>query len=153
MKKEDKDLTPKEYLKYREKVIKDFKELWHWGDPAFYDLIVEACKLHELKNRGYAGNREPLANFYESEGFGIPAWKGCLVRLSDKYSRIKTLVRGERDPSLIEVKKMESLEDTILDLGIYAFIELVLLRKAKAKKVYRKMLRNVEEEKAGALLL
>lgn len=125
---------------YKEKVIKDFLSIWKWGDPAFYELIIEACKLHERKNRGYAGKRDPLANFYECEGFGVPAWKGCLVRMSDKWSRMKTLVTEENDPVLIEAKKMESIEDTIFDLGVYSFIELILLKKAKAKKLYREIL-------------
>jgi len=114
----------------KEEIIKDFLGLWKWGDPLFYQIIVEACALHERKNRGYAGKRNPLANFYECEDFGVKAWKGCIVRMSDKWSRMKTLINEENDPMLIEAKKMESLEDTIFDLGVYSFIELVLLRKS-----------------------
>jgi len=127
---------------YKKKVIKDFLSIWRWGDPEFYKIIIEACKMHEKKNRGYAGKRNPLANFYECEAFGIKAWKGCLVRMSDKWARMKTLVKEENDPVLIEAKKMESLEDTIFDLGIYSFIELCLIRKAKAKKVFQEILKK-----------
>jgi len=137
-------VTTKE--EYKKRVIKDFLSIWEWGDPEFYRLIIEACELHEKKNRGYAGKRNPLANFYECEDFGVKAWKGCLVRMSDKWSRMKTLVNEENDPVLIEAKKMESLEDTIFDLGIYSFIELILLRRAKADRVYKEILKNNSSE-------
>jgi len=130
----------------REKIKKAFLETWEFGDPDFYQIIWKACELHELKNRGYAGKRNPLANFYECEDFGVKAWKGCLVRMSDKWSRMKTLVNEENDPVLIEAKKMESLEDTIFDLGVYAFIELILLRRAKAEKVYKEILEKDSSE-------
>lgn len=135
--KKEKKMTQEEYKEY---IIEEFKKIWKWGHPTFYDVIIDACRIHEKKNRGYAGKRNPLANFYECEDFGVPAWKGCIVRMSDKWSRMKTLIREEDDPILIAAKKMESVEDTILDLGVYSFIELVLLREAKKKKVFKKVL-------------
>jgi len=136
----------------RKRVIKEFLSLWEWGDPTFYEIIVKACKLHELKNRGYAGKRNPLANFYECEDFGVPAWKGCIVRMSDKWSRMKTLIKERNDPTLIAAKEMESLEDTIFDLGIYSFIELVLLKKVKSKRVYKKVFEQEKDSKEEAMI-
>lgn len=94
------------------------------GRPSpFYQILAEAGDLHSRKNLNYAGETpDPFRNFRESEDFGIPAWKGVLVRESDKWMRIKNLSSGI--PDMVG----ESLEDTMMDLGVYAFIMLALFR-------------------------
>ena len=89
------------------------------------DLFDELKALHIAKDADYAG-KEPLSNFKRCEAFGIPAWKGCLIRLSDKYSRLVSLVEkgGERAVA------GESVEDTLKDLSVYSILTLVLLRQA-----------------------
>jgi len=89
----------------------------------FYDILVRAADIHARKNLNYAGmGDDPFKNFKECEDFGIPAWKGILVRMSDKWMRIKNLANGM--PDLVG----ESLEDTILDLLVYSGIDLCMLR-------------------------
>ncbi|AQQ75483.1 DUF1599-containing protein [uncultured archaeal virus] len=114
----------------RELLFEGFKRVWRYGHPVYYDLIIEICKIHELKNKGY-GIGDPLGNFKESERFGIPAWKGALVRLSDKVSRIYNLVKHLDDPEYEDAVNMESIEDTLMDLANYALLIIVLLREAK----------------------
>jgi len=103
----------------------------------FYNILVQAADTHARKNLNYAGaGNDPFRNFRECEELNIPAWKGVLVRLSDKWMRIKNLAGGVPD------RVGESLEDTLLDLGVYSFITICLLREA------RDDLRNGTEEEA-----
>jgi len=111
----------------REKVLKEFKSLWKYGHPLFYDLIIKMCEIHEIKNKSY-GLGNPLGNFMESRRFGIPPWKGCLVRVSDKVSRLYNLASKLGDPEYSDAVKMESLEDTLIDLANYSLLCIILLR-------------------------
>lgn len=95
----------------------------YYGHQQFYKIIEELKVLHSRKNHDYARNDDPLSNFKEAEKFGIPAWKGCLVRMSDKWSR------------LIELSKKEgfneSIDDTLRDLAVYSIICLILYKEKK----------------------
>jgi hypothetical protein len=69
------------------------------------------------KGHDYAAGNDRLANFKHSIEFNISPWKGILVRLSDKFSRLTSFATQE------EMKvKSESLEDTCLDIANYAFL-------------------------------
>lgn len=118
----------------KEELRKKFLNIWSFGHPEFYKLIWEMCMVHEVKNKSYGVDGNPLGNFMESERFGIPAWKGILVRISDKVSRIYNLTAKADDPEYADAIKMESLEDTFLDLANYAILGLILLRKESLKK-------------------
>jgi hypothetical protein len=97
------------------------------GHPRFFELLDEMALVHERKNAGYAGidNPDPLANFRGSEKLGIPAWKGGLIRLGDKYERAINLARN---PSNEQVG--EALEDTLLDLANYALLIICLIEES-----------------------
>ncbi len=94
------------------------------GDPRFYALLDEIAALHSRKNHDYAPSEEPLANFRMAEKLGVPAWKGVLVRMSDKWSRILQLAQGKNP-------KNESLRDSLVDLAVYALIDVLLIEEQK----------------------
>ena len=100
------------------------------ASPEVLKIFDELKKLHESKDHDYAG-AEPLSNFKRCEQFGIPAWKGCLIRLSDKWSRIVTLSSTENAVA------GETIEDTLSDMAVYAVITLALLRGSKSKQAER----------------
>jgi len=88
----------------------------------FYFIEKEQAKGLEIikaKNSDYGASDDPFANF---RMFGE---LGFAVRLSDKLSRIKTLL--ERGSAKV---KDESLEDTILDMANYCYL-LLAYRKGK----------------------
>ena len=95
----------------------------YFGHPLFYELLDELKEIHSRKNHDYAGEGDPLKNFRMSENMGIPAWKGCLIRISDKFSRLCSFAKKEK----YEVKD-ESIEDTLMDLAIYSIIDIILYR-------------------------
>jgi len=97
------------------------------GHPRFYELLDEIAELHDKKNHDYAQDGDPLSNLRRSENFGIPGWKGILIRLSDKWSRLEELSKKEA-----RVKE-ESIKDTLLDNAIYSLLAVVLLEEDEKK--------------------
>jgi len=95
------------------------------GHPRFNELLEKMSELHADKDHDYSKDGH-LANFYVSEDFGIPAWKGCLIRLSDKFSRIKSLVKKGNN----QVKD-ESLIDSLQDLAVYSLLTIILLEETE----------------------
>ena len=95
----------------------------------FNEIVKEMTELHDRKNRDYAGS-EYLSNFLMCERMGIPAWKGSLIRLSDKVSRLMNIARTDE----ISVSD-ETITDTLTDLGVYAIVTRILYEHSKASKV------------------
>ncbi len=93
------------------------------GDPRFYKLLDEIADLHSRKNHDYAKTEEPLSNFHRSTALGVEPWRGVLVRMSDKWSRIEQLAGGK-------IAKNESLRDSLVDLAVYALIDVLLMEDA-----------------------
>lgn len=97
-------------------------------------LCNEARKLSERKNHDYADPEtkegDPLAvfsNFTQCEKQGICSTEtGMLVRLTDKFSRLKNLL----DPQHQQAVKDENVEDTAKDIINYICL-LMGYRKAK----------------------
>ena len=123
----------------RKKVIEEFKALWKFSHPEFINHIVEMCETHEVKNKAYGGGN-PLGNFEESERLGIQSWKGAMVRLTDKYTRMCNLTKNIGNPEYADARDMESLDDTLIDLSNYGIIVAVLFNKQKAKRVFKEVL-------------
>jgi hypothetical protein len=92
-------------------------------NPAFIALLKEIEALHEAKNHDYSTDADPLSNLRRSEAFGVPAFKGVLVRLSDKWSRIEQLAAGK-------TPKNESLRDSLIDNAVYSLLAILLLEEA-----------------------
>ena len=98
----------------------------YYGHSDFYKLLDELKEIHSNKNHHYSGEGDPFKNFKLSENMGLPAWKGCLIRISDKFSRLCSFAKKE------EYKvKDENIEDTLLDLAIYSLIDIILYRENK----------------------
>lgn len=106
--------------------LRTMKELG--GHPRFYELLLEIAELHAKKNHDYAQDSDPLSNLRECERFGIPAWKGSLVRITDKISRLTQLASGKQAQIT-----SESLLDTLQDLSVYALLTIILLETQTTK--------------------
>ena len=87
----------------------------------FYQLLEDMKKTHDAKRHDYASVEDVFANFRTCEMAGIPAWKGCCVRIGDKFSRIMGFAKKEK----LKVKD-ESIKDTLVDMANYALIALIL---------------------------
>ncbi|GAA0123017.1 MAG: DUF1599 domain-containing protein [Clostridium argentinense] len=78
---------------------------------------MEICKelnnLYKIKNHDYG---DSFGKGFKEYGMVMP-----VIRLEDKLSRLKTLIKSEN-------KVDESIEDTLMDLANYAIMTLIELR-------------------------
>ena len=93
------------------------------GSPRFYELLDEIADLHDRKSNNYSTDSDPLSNLKMCEQFGVPAYLGVMVRLSDKWSRLTQLAGGK--PDLVG----ESIIDTLKDMAIYSLLAIILWEK------------------------
>jgi len=93
----------------------------------FHDTLAEMGELHDRKQADYgrpatgSDGGDPFANIRSITAFGLPAWSGAAVRMGDKMRRIEAAVRGQH-------LQNESVEDSFLDIAVYAIIGLILFR-------------------------
>lgn len=99
----------------------------HPTSQAFFDLCDALKEMHRRKSTDYGcpDGTDPLANIRNGAKFvGIPDWKGAMVRLSDKVTRLATYnVTGRLEN--------ESLEDNLFDLASYSLLALLLHREER----------------------
>ena len=94
----------------------------------FDDLLDELKMLHDAKNHDYATAENPYKNLEEVLSIGIEPWRGIVIRLMDKFERVKQYcVNGEL------AIKSEGLEDTLKDIGVYSSLAVILFRKDQEK--------------------
>ena len=93
----------------------------HPNSEAFHQLLKEAGEMHDRKQADYGRGDDPFANVRASSDFGVPAWVGCMIRANDKMRRIQTAAQGS-------TLQNEGVEDSLMDLAVYALIALVLFR-------------------------
>lgn len=90
-------------------------------NPKFDALLAEVAALHNGKNHDYSEDADPLSNLRRAEALGVPAFKGVLVRMSDKWSRLEQLVGAGKTPN------HESVRDTLMDNAVYSLLAILLL--------------------------
>jgi hypothetical protein len=87
--------------------------------PGFNKTLEQMQKIMKAKNADYAGSTDPFKNFKQCETLGIcSVEKGILVRMSDKMSRISTLIGEDKENAVAD----EKIEDTLIDLATYSII-------------------------------
>jgi len=101
----------------------------HPTSQAFFDLCDALKEMHRKKSRDYGcpSGEDPLANIRNGARFvGIPSWKGAMVRLSDKVTRLAAYNATGR-------LENESLEDNLFDLASYSLLALLLHREERGR--------------------
>jgi len=123
--------------------FQELTEIEFHGHPGFYGLLVKMAKLHSRKNHDYAGEGNPLRNFYKCKEQGLEPWRGVMVRLSDKWSRLESFCRQGK----LEVKD-ESVVDTLMDNAVYSLLAILLFEEehGKGKEYYDSITRMIDEK-------
>ena len=49
-------------------------------------------QTYEAKDNDYSSTGLPMGNLRKCEDAGIDAWRGCLVRMGDKISRLENFI-------------------------------------------------------------
>ena len=89
-------------------------------------VYKEGIEIIKRKNASYGGDTDPFKNFFVVESLEIAtAEEAILVRLSDKFSRLATLI-ARKKPNLVED---ETTYDTVIDAINYLGILYALLKK------------------------
>lgn len=91
------------------------------GDPRFHGLLQQIGELHDRKQADYGLDHDPFANVRGSQEWGVEPWLGAMIRANDKVRRLQTYARKG---SLSN----EGVEDSLMDLAVYALIALILFR-------------------------
>lgn len=88
----------------------------------FESIIEDMLALHRLKRQDYGSDQDPYANIRAGSRFiGVPDVVGCLMRMNDKMFRLSAWCKGS---TMVN----ESVEDSLIDLAVYAIIALDLIR-------------------------
>ena len=83
-----------------------------------------------------------MGNLRKCEDAGIDAWRGCLVRIGDKMSRLENFLK---DKEYLVIS--EKAEDTVIDLANYAILMSCLVEEIKPSHsdFYRNLSEHAQE--------
>jgi hypothetical protein len=94
------------------------------GSREFLAVLDELKQLHLRKTLDYGVDEDALNNIRSSaDVVNMPAWAGCILRISDKMHRLKAYFRRGKC-------EFDGVEDTLKDIACYAAIALVLHRES-----------------------
>jgi len=93
----------------------------HPASQKFHDFCDAMKALHDQKQQDYGREDDPFANVRSTEDWGQPAWVGAMIRATDKMRRLQKVARGGTLAN-------EGVEDSFMDLAVYAIIGLVLYK-------------------------
>jgi hypothetical protein len=94
------------------------------GSREFLAVLDELRTLHLRKTMDYGVDEDALSNIRSSaDVVNMPAWAGCILRISDKMHRLKAYFRRGKC-------EFDGVEDTLKDIACYAAIALVLHRES-----------------------
>jgi hypothetical protein len=94
------------------------------GSREFLAVLDELKQLHLRKTLDYGVDEDALSNIRQSSDVvNMPAWAGCILRISDKMHRLKAYFRRGKC-------EFDGVEDTLKDIACYAAIALVLHRES-----------------------
>ena len=111
--------------KFYDKTILQIKEMFK--DETALDILDNMQAVYEAKDSDYSATGLPMGNLRKCEDAGIEAWRGCLVRIGDKMSRLENFLK-EKEYLVIS----EKAEDTVIDLANYAILMSCLIEEIKS---------------------
>ena len=97
----------------------------HPNSVRFHQILADLGRLHDKKQADYGRGDDPFANVRASEEWGIAPWVGAMVRLNDKVRRLQKAAQGGALAN-------EGVVDSLMDIGVYAVIALVLYEQTGA---------------------
>lgn len=101
----------------------------HPSSQKFHDLCDAMKAMHDKKQQDYGRANDPFANVRSTEEWGQPAWVGAMIRATDKMRRLQKVAQGGTLAN-------EGVEDSFMDLAVYAIIGMVLYREQFAENVH-----------------
>ena len=107
------------------------------------DILNNMQSVYEAKDSDYSATGLPMGNLRKCEDAGIDAWRGCLVRIGDKMSRLENFLKEKK-----YIVISEKAEDTVIDLANYAILMACLIEEIKPSNsdFYWKLSEKVQED-------
>ena len=102
-----------EYIKAFTDIMTNFK-----GHPKYPKVLIEMLSVHSGKSNDYATDQDPFSNVQLCERANFPAWKGIIIRLGDKYSRLLNAL-GDK------LFKYEGIRDAFMDTACYSVMGII----------------------------
>ena len=93
-----------------------------FGEKVFKEYTDRMLNTYIKKNSDYGSSFDELFDEYGMDS--------VLIRLKDKYNRLKSLTKPGQKQMVLD----ESMEDTLLDLANYCILTLVKIRKNKSQE-------------------
>lgn len=115
-----------EYNPYPETFLPRKIKPRHPNSERFHQLLAEIGELHDKKASDYGRSDDPLANVRASTEWGVPAWVGAMVRLTDKVRRLQSLVKNGK-------LNNESAGESFKDIMVYSGIAHILFEEENAR--------------------
>lgn len=104
----------------------EVKSPYKQGTQDYLAILEKMRDLHIRKNTGYSGHSDDTwYNFRSCERWGGDAITGVMYRMTDKWSRLESLMVNEANDQV-----GETMSDTLMDLAAYALI-MVCLRQER----------------------
>ena len=110
--------------KFYDKTIYQLKGMFK--DETALSILDNMKSVYEAKDNDYSATGLPMGNLRKCEDADIDAWRGCLVRIGDKMSRLENFLK-EKEYLIIS----EKAEDTVIDLANYAILMSCLIEEIK----------------------
>jgi hypothetical protein len=110
--------------KFYDKIILQIKQRFEYETAI--NILDNMQSVYEAKDNDYSATGLPMGNLRKCEDAGIDAWRGCLVRIGDKMSRLENFLK-EKEYLVIS----EKAEDTVIDLANYAILMACLIEEIK----------------------
>lgn len=110
--------------KFYDKIILQIKQRFEYETAI--NILDNMQSVYEAKDNDYSATGLPMGNLRKCEDAGIDAWRGCLVRIGDKMSRLENFLK-EKEYLVIS----EKAEDTVIDLANYAILMTCLIEEIK----------------------
>jgi hypothetical protein len=110
--------------KFYDKTIFDLKR--KFTSETALDILDNMQSVYEAKDSDYSATGLPMGNLRKCEDAGIDAWRGCLVRIGDKMSRLENFLKAKEYLVI-----SEKAEDTVIDLSNYAILMSCLIEEIK----------------------
>ena len=112
--------------KFYDKTISLLKQ--RFKDETALSILDNMQSVYEAKDNDYSATGLPMGNLRKCEDAGIDAWRGCLVRIGDKMSRLENFLK-EKEYLVIS----EKAEDTVIDLANYSILMSCLIEEIKPR--------------------
>ena len=110
--------------KFYDKTIYQIKGMFK--DETALSILNNMQSVYEAKDNDYSATGLPMGNLRKCEDAGIDSWRGCLVRIGDKMSRLENFLK-EKEYLVLS----EKAEDTVIDLANYAILMSCLIEEIK----------------------